>query len=328
MAFQDATVLRTLSLGVKSKGSANPLTFELPDNGYLSKIYLRCEGDVAGTLSVQNGYGFSSAIRRVELKANNGIQIHSFSGPGYHWAVRDFIDDYIVDPVGYATGRTAITATTFDISMMIPVAFNSRDPRGLINLQSRDTTLTLSVEPETDSVVATGATVSFDVEPMIEYFEVPNKPEDRLTPQQLAMVYSILEEDRVISGAGQFDYDLPRGYTYLGWHHLMQTAVTATPSDSWSSARLVAQRSDVVEEYTTIGAQRAVFSDQHGRNRLVGSIHFDRVGRSGFGMFGTWRDQIAVYNTADIISRLQLTAALTLKTVRRAGLTFLPNAQK
>lgn len=325
MSFLDATTRRVVSLGTKSKGSTNPISFELPRTGYLSKIWLEITGEVTGTLSAPNAFGMASAVRRVKLLANNGLDLHNYSGPGYHYALREHIDEYH-DPVPFSNAKDAVTATTFNLSMLMPIAFNTRDPLGYINLQSEETTLTLQVEFEADAVVATGATVAADVTPVIEYFEVPARPEDRLTPQQLSTVYAILEDDRVIAGAGQYDYAWPRGYTYLALHHIFG-ATAAGGADNWTRAQMVVQQSDVIEDHTP-GFQNAQFSDLHnGGTRELGTINIDRVGSSGLGMYASWRDQVDVRSATDIMTRLQLTGAGTLKTLRRTALSFLPTGK-
>jgi hypothetical protein len=313
--FVGSTRRKLLKLGAVAKGTTNPLTFQIPQTGYLSKIYLSITGAVAGTLSAQNALGFSSVVRRIRLQANNGISLMDLSGPGYHFLLRDHIDAY-GDPVPWANGRTAITATTFDVSMVLPVMINSRDTLGAVNLQNEETVVTLQVDFEDDAVVATGATVTATVQPTIEIFTIPERQEDRLS---LRTIHQILEDARVISGAGQLDYALPRGNTYLYAGHMIGAGVSG--SDLWTTADLVVNQSDTLEAFT-VQSQRLQFGTSHGRDRLLGTVHYDFAGTSGLGMFSSLRDAINSQAVTEFLSRLNITGAVTLRTLRRQLVEF------
>lgn len=311
MAFVDKTRRKVVSLGAVAKGTSNPISFEIPKTGLLAGIYLAITGAVAGTLSAPNALGFSSVVRRVRLIANAGLNLIDLSGPEYHYLVKDFIDDY-KDPIPGTNGRTAVTATTFDVSMYLPVAYNARDPLGLILLQNEQTQLILQVEFEADAAVATGATVTATVQPFIEIFTVPPTRED-LPPLNTA--HTIIGDERQVSGAGEFEYKWPRGNTYVQVLHGL--GIAAAGADGFTTARYVINQSDLIEGiYTPQGLDMA-FERSHGRTRLPGVVPFDFAGSSGLGMFGSARDLVYSQMVTEISSIINATGAATLYTVRR-----------
>lgn len=311
MAFVDKTRRKVINLGSIAKGTSNPLSWEIPKTGLLSGIMVNITGAVAGTLSAQNALGFSSVVRRVRLMANAGLNLIDISGPEYHYLVRDYIDDY-KDPVAGTNGRTAITATTFDISMWLPVAYNSRDPLGLVLLQNEQTQLILQVEFEADATVATGATVTATVQPFVEIFTVPNDAKD-LPPLNTA--HTLIGDELTVSGAGEVQYKWPRGNTYVQVMHGLGMAAAGT--DNFTTARYVLNQADLIEGIYTPQALDMFFEKTHGRTRTAGCITFDFAGSSGLGMFGSARDLVFSQMVTEIASIINAAAAGTLYTVRR-----------
>lgn len=309
--FQQKTRRKLLPLDLKAKGVSNPLTWEIPKTGLLAGLWLDIRGSVAGTLSAPNALGFSSIVRNVRLFANSGIDIIKISGPGYHWLLKDYMEDYKnVSPD--STGRTVVTATTFNLSMYLPIQFNSRDPLGLIMLQNEQTTLTLFVEFETDSVVATGATVSANVQPMVELFTVPVDPQDW---PPLTTIHQIVEETRVVSGAGDFSYRWPRGNTYVQVLHGL--GLNTTPADGWSTVKVQLNQSDVIWGPLTPALLTLEHARSHGVTRVLGQVPVDLAGTSGLGTFGSARDMIYSQLVTELETVITATAAGTLYTVRR-----------
>lgn len=314
MAFQQHTRRKLVALSAQAKAAgSNPLIWELPKVGLLGGLFITITGAVAGTLSNQNTFGFSSIIRRVRLIANAGIDLWNVSGPSYFWMVKDFVEDY-KDPVPSTSGRTAITATTFVLDMYLPVAYNSRDPLGLIMLQNEQTQLTLTVEFEADATVATGATVTATVTPYVELFTVPVDPKEW---PSLTTMHQVVEDSRVISGAGEYQYVWPRGNTYIQVLHGAGFAVSGTGADAFSSYKLQMNQSEVIEGPLTPGAASMEYARSHGRARTLGVMPWDLAGSSGLGVFGSIRDIIYSQLVTDIESVITFTGATTLYTVRR-----------
>lgn len=309
--FEQSTRRKLLPLSAATKGVSNPLVWEVPKTGLLAGIWLSITGTVSGSLSAPNALGMASIVRAVKLVVNSGIDLINITGPMYHYLLRDYIDDYR-DPVPAATARNAVTATTFDVSMYLPVALNARDPIGLIMLQNEQTQLTLSVEFEADSVVATGATVVATVSPMLELFTVPVNPADW---PPLNTVHQIIGDSRVISGAGEYSYRWPRGNTYVQVLHGL--GIGASPADSWSSAKVQLNQSDVVMGPVTPALIGLEYTRTHGTARRLGMVPFDLAGSSGLGVFGSARDLLYSQVVTELESLITATGAATLHTVRR-----------
>jgi hypothetical protein len=309
--FVRNTRRKVIPLTSQAKGVSNPLSWQLPKTGFLAGIFLRITATVAGTLSAPNALGAASIVRRVKLTANAGPQLIDISGPGYAYLLRDMLEDY-VDVVPQNTGRSAVTATTFNLDMWLPVAVNARDPIGLIAMQNEETQLTLSVEFETDAIVATGATVTATVSPFVEIFTVPVDP--KAWPD-LSVLQQIVEDSRAVSAAGDYQYSWPRGNTYLQVIH--GAGIAATAADNWTTARLTLNKSEDIWGLLTPAMVTMEFNRFHGRARILGVIPFDLVGSSGLGNFGSVRDVLYSQLITDLDSVINFAAAGTLYTIRR-----------
>lgn len=312
MAFQQHTRRKLIQMSAQAKGVTNPLVWEVPKTGLLAGFWVAITGAVSGTLSAPNAFGFSSIIRRIKVIANAGIDLINISGPSYFYLLANFMEDY-KDPVPNTSGRTAVTATSFDLSVFLPISYNSRDPLGLVMLQNEQTQLLLSIEFETDSVVATGATVTATVQPYAEIFTVPVDPKEW---PALTTLHQIVEDSRVISGAGDYAYVWPRGNTYVQVLHGTGYAA-AGGADNFSSAKLTLNQSEVIEGPLTPVGFNMEYMRSHGRARLLGTTSWDMSGSSGLGMFGSVRDLLYSQLITDIESIYTFTGATTLYTVRR-----------
>lgn len=289
--------------------------FQLDQVGVLSRIYLKIAGSIAGTLSAPNAGGMASVVRQVRVAANTGLDIINLSGIGYHWLVRDFIDLFSADPTPEATARNAVTATTFDVSMVIPISLNNREQIGDILLQNRDTQLTVEVDFEADATVATGATVTATVVPTVEYFEVPNDP--KAFPD-VTTVHRIIEESKAIGGAGDDTYRVPEGGVLTG---LYQLCVGST----WTRAILRAQSGNILEDHVPESMEQ-VYNAIHGRGAaLTGGaitgrnvrVLWDFLGSDGLGAYGSVRDVFDTARLTALESIVSIAGASTLRTVRR-----------
>jgi hypothetical protein len=289
------------------------IRFDLPKTGLLARLKLLITGSVAGTLSSPNALGMSSVVTRARLTANNGNDVWNISGAGYHYLYRYMHNDYR-DPFPASNARSAVTATTFDVSILMDIQMNARDPMGLIMLQNDQTLLTCSVEFLADASVATGATVTATVTPVMEFFSVPADVKDF---PDLRVIHQVLEDQVVISGAGDAVYNLPRGNTYIGLYQGL--GIGASPSDAFTRARLRLNQSNFVEDHSLIPqALNVDFSEKHlNVSRPLGGIFWDFMGSSGLGTFDKFRDVINSGQFTDLATVIAASGAGTLYNVRR-----------
>lgn len=300
MSFQDNTRRQIIKMAAISKGASDPLVFRIPKSGILARIYLAITGSVAGTLSAPNAFGMASIVSLVDLTVNGNTHIFTLTGPQYHYLVRDYIEDY-TDPAFGTTARNAVTATTFDVSMVLPVAMNERDELGLLMLQNEQTEVVLNVKFEADATVATGATVTATVQPFLEVFTVPADPKDW---PQLNVLHTLLGETRPIAATGTAEYILPRGNTYL--QLLMGYGIAQSGADKFDNIQLKAAQAQTLEEWTPKGLDMQFWKD-HGRARLPGAAVLDWVGSNGLGMMGGARDAIHSDKISDLKVQMNVT---------------------
>lgn len=287
------------------------VTQQLPKTGLLSKVFLNFAVTIAGSLSNENALGVSAAVPRVRLTANSGIDIYNTSMAGYGYILQQMLESEYFAAQGQNQFNTAISATTFNLSMVIPVAMNSRDMLGAIMLQNEQTILTLSVDFLADASVATGATVTCTVTPVLELFTVPVDPADW---PPLNVVHQVLEDQQAVAAAGQYVYQWQRGNTYLQVGHGLGIGVSG--SDLFSRVQWRVNQSDYIQDTGTL------FLDQEnrylrGRARVPGTVLFDLLGTSGLGNYGSTRDLFNSADVTDLATVLTATNSGTLYTVRR-----------
>lgn len=321
MSWPNNTRRYWVDMGSKGRPVGGGLvSWDFPRSGILAAVHLIITGSVAGTLTSPNALGMASIVNLVRLTINAGIDLINMSGAGYHFLLRDMLEHYI-DPVPQSNARSAVTATTFDISMYLPVAVNSRDPLGLIMLQNEQTFAQLFINFEADATVATGATVTTTaVQPFLEMFSVPLRDED-LPPQDFAQ--SIMEETLAVAGAGDQTFNWPRSNNYLQLVHGM--GIGASGSDAFTTAKLRVGQNQFLYPNSTPQFLDKEFSRWHGRNRVAGVIPFDLLGSSGLGNYASARDAIDTGQLTDIASIVTATGAGTLRTLKRQLVPLKPN---
>jgi hypothetical protein len=292
-------------------GTFGPLT--LPKTGLLARVYLALRGTVAGTLTAPNALGMASIISRVRLQVNSGIDIFNVSGAGYHYLLRNALESEYVDPTGQSNATAAVTATTFNLDMVIPVAVNMRDTTGLIMLQNEQTIVNLFIDWLADGSVATGATVSLTTgDVFLEVFTVPPDPQDW---PDLNIVHQCLEDQQAIGAAGDFTYNWPRGNTYLQVLH--GAGIGASGTDTFNKYALRVNQSDYLQS-TPVDYLDMEYRLQRGRARPAGGIFVDLAASSGLGLYaGVSRDAFNSALVTDLASVVTATGAVTLYTVRR-----------
>jgi len=317
----DANTRRMINvLPVMTKPSGGGTTsLQLPKSGLLSALRLMITGTASGTISAPHAGGFASVVKRVRVSTNTGVDIINVSGIGYHYLLRNFLNDYRDPADASNNARSAVSATTFDISMLLPIALNNRDATGLFLLQNEATQVTLSIDWETDATVGTGATIAATCKPFIEFFTVPTRPEDR---PPLTLLHQIIEETRTVSGAGQVTYDFPRGAIYL--QALLGAGVAQSPSDTWSAASLRIQQAVYLVNSVTPAYFDNEYRETHLADRLLGTISFDFIGSSGLGCYGKLRDAIDSSQLTDFAALITATGATTLYAIRRQLVAMSP----
>ena len=309
--WQTATRRKFVPIPSKSKGTETPLKFELSKAGVLGGLYLAIRGSLTGTISAPNALGKACIVRMVRGFLNTGIDLFQFSGPQYHYLIRDHIEDY-KDPVPGSDARSAVAAGAYNLDMYIPIAVSAIDARGLILLQTEQTVMTVHVEFEADATIATGITAhTADVYPYLELFTLPPAKEDR---PAFNVVHQIMAESRVVAAAGDIEYPWPVGNAYLQMLHGLGFAVAG--SDAWSKLLVRSLQTDRLYEYDPKSADLE-YCRWHGRARLPGVIPVDLAGSDGLGMYGGDRDVIFSNLVSDIKSVITATAAGTLHSVRR-----------
>lgn len=313
MAFDNATRRKIVQLTTQSKPTGGgTVTFQLPRTGLLARVYLKIRGTVSGTVTTANALGFSSIIRRVRLTANSGIDVFNMSGAGYHYLYHNMQEDEH-DVAPQSDGQVAVTATTFNLDMVIPIQINQRDPVGLIMLQSEQTVLTLTVDFEADSgvVLSGGGTLVATVTPYLELFTVPVDSADW---PPLNMVHQTLEDATAVAATGEFTYTWPRGNTYLQVIHGL--GYGHTPSDDVDRVQVRLNQSDYLIDVDVdwFDLERNYSA---GTPRNIGQFPIDLMGSAGLGMYDKMRDTINSALVTDLATVLNATATGTLTTVRR-----------
>lgn len=312
MSFDTATRLIRVPLPAQNKiaGGAQTLTWQLPKSGLLARIYLDIQATIGGTLgAVNTTQGVPAIVSNVRVNVNTFSDIINITGPGYHYMLRYFQNDYR-DPVP-AASTAAPSVASFDLSMMLETQINKSDPLGLIDLQTEESVCTLYVSFAADTAICATGTITATVTPYIEFFQVPQNPQDY---PPLNIIFATLEDSQVVAGAGDFTYTWPRGETYVRVLHgasLLQSA-----ADAWSAAKLRTNQSNYLENMVPALADK-VYGGDHVQARRKGLIPFDFSGSSGLQSFGKSRDFIDSSKLTDIATVITMTGAITLQTIRQ-----------
>lgn len=291
-------------------GGTSPVAI-MPRVGLLAAIRLAIRGSIAGTLTVPNALGMASIVNRIRVNINGNLDLVSISGWGYHYGLREGIDSEYGDPSGQSNARSAVTATTFNLDMYLPIMINRRDPIGLINLQDTGLTGAIYVDWTADATVATGATVTGTCTPYLDLFTIPPDPNDM---PNLSIVQTIVEDQRAIGAAAIFQYDFLLGYQYLQWYHML--GIGAAGSDLFTQYQLRMQQNmfPITHDVPSLDTE---YRSLRYRARVAGLILVDRMGSSGLGNYGLMRDMFDSTALTDMASLITATGAGTLYTVRR-----------
>lgn len=312
--FENATRRKLFALETKPKPTnGGAVTWELPTTGLLQQIWLQCSVSIAGTLSAPNAVGQSSVIKRVYARVNAGHFLFDLSGAGYNFLVKQNMFDGRTR-CGYNDALLAVTTGTKNLDAIIPVCFNDRDQIGFLNLQNRATQVTLTVEFEADTTVATGAVVTGTITPVLILFEPPSNPKSF---PDLTTIHQYLEDNNIIAGAGQADYTVQLGGTLAG---VSQLVVGTT----YSLSQLLIQQSNTIEAHTP-ESMRLQYMQVTGQDlNLTGTAitgyntrtFYDFAGTDGLGHYGSERDWIDTNQLTYMVFRNTYAGAGSVRTVR------------
>lgn len=283
----------------------------------LARLWLPISGSVAGSLSAPNALGMASIIRRIRVTANSGQDIVNLSGAGFHYLLREMLESEYIDNFGQSNARSAVTATTFNLDMVLPFMINLKDPLGLLMLQNEATVFTLSIEWEADATVATGATVTGSCFPIMEVFSVPTDKKDW---PPLNILHTLIEDSQSVPGAGEFVYNWPRGNTYLQIAHGL--GIGASPADGFSAGAWRVQQSEYIDKWDNVRHLDIRHRFLRGRARPLGGVYMDLMASSGLGNYGLTRDLFDSNKVTDIATVLTATGTGTIRTVRRQLVTI------
>lgn len=293
----------------------------LPQTGYLSSVYISVSATISGTLSNQNALGLASIIRRIRLYANAGQMIFDISGASYFYLLARALN-LSLDPLSYNEGMLAVTTGTKTLNIILPVSFNTRDNVGLLMLQNKQTQVTLEIEFESDTTVATGATVTATAQVGFKIFEVPANPASQ---PPLDMITQTLEDVINAPSATQMDYQVPIGSILTGLYGLCPAG--------WTTFDFIAQNSNFVESYTP-ELHRLRFNDAFNTDlNLAGTaltginkrVFMDRSSTDGLGQFMTRRDPINTRQFTDLKARLVTAGSGNIYWLRRTLVPLAPN---
>lgn len=313
LPFNQSTRQKFVQLPTQTRPTGGGITsLVLPKTGLLARLWLKIRGSVAGSLSNPNAFGFSSVLRRVQLVTNSAITLFDVSGPGYFYLLADMLESEYIRQFGQNNAKTAVTATTFILDMVVPVASNLRDPLGMIMLQNEQTVVTLQINWEADANVATGATVTATCVPWMEFFTVPLDP--RSWPP-LNIIHQILQDSQDVSGSGDVTYNWPRGNTYMQLIHGLGYA--ASGADNFTAFKVRVNQSDYLFNAADLGILDMQYEFYHGGARPAGVIPFDMLATSGLGNYGSTRDMFNSALVTDLASVITASTSGTLDSIRR-----------
>lgn len=311
--FSQNTALWTQPMAAITRpvGGGTSAVAILPRVGLLAFMRLAIRGAVAGTVTAANPLGMASIINRIRLNINGNLDLISLSGWGYHYGLREGIDSEYGDPSGQSNARSAVTVTTFNLDMYIPIMINRRDPIGLINLQDTGLTAGLYVDWLADATVGGTITVTGTCTPYLDLFTIPPDPADM---PNLSIVQTIVEDQRGVVGAGVFQYDFLLGYQYLQWYHML--GIGAAGADGFTQYQLRMQQNmfPITHDVPSLDTE---YRSMRYRARVAGLILIDRMGSSGLGNYGLMRDMFDSTALTDMASLITASGAGTLYTVRR-----------
>lgn len=321
--FFSHSTLKRVYVGTITKptGGGVSAPLNLPRTGVLARIILIIKGTVTGTVTTATAGGFAAVVNRCRVVVQGAQDMVNVSGMGYHYLLRRHIDlgrDVISSQSAYA----AVTATTFNTSMVLPIQVNPNDEAGLFNLQTEETLVQVNLDwlPDATLVSVGGATYTATAKVYAEIYSLPVVKEYQ---PNLAWIHQIQEDSRSVAGAGLEQYDWPRGSLYL--RTFFGGGINQSGSDLWDTFQVVRNESDVILDYSDTDIMDMVYSGHHlGLTRFPGVVYWAGLDESGFASYGSAGGVIDSSQLTNLKAKIHFTGAGTLYVMRD---TLLPISQ-
>lgn len=315
--FNRQTRNRNYKLPGQVRSSSNLLLrFDLPPSYLVGRIKVDIRGTI-NTVAGPNALGLAAIVKNIRVQSNMGDDLVNLTGPQYFAGLAPVLD-FPGNVIPQATLGVIAAAAPVNLPVVIPFAVNLRDATGLIPLQNRQTVATLWIELETDANLGVTAwTTQPVVTPTVEVFTIPFMP---TAQPPISMLHRIIGFETAVAATGDVSHVWDRGNIVLQKIHMYGWVAGASPLDSWSKARLVAQQTDnlyLYENSATNNDQDTYFSYQRLQQRNKGVIYFDLIGQSGLGIYDIPRDAIDMRRYTDMQSIITVTATGTLRNITR-----------
>lgn len=290
------------------------VTYELPKTGLLARLYLHTSITVGGTVNTPNPLGIASAIKKVRVYTNGGQDIYSVSGVGYGYMLN--FNQELMGVNGRQIANqynTAVSATSFNLDMVIPIAINMNSPIGMILLQNEQLQVLLSIEYETPANIggSTATVTAGTTAVAMEFFAPPADPKDW---PDLSLIHQTVEDQISIAATGDYIVNFQRGNVYL--EALFGFGVAASAADNWSRLILRINQSDILYDLEP-NLVTQIVSFRQNISRGLGYIPIDLIGSDGLGTYASARDYINTALLTDFQAVLTATSTGTLYLVRR-----------
>lgn len=316
MPFESATRQKRTKLQTLTRPAGGGLMqMELPKAGLLARIWLSIRVTTTGVVTTVNPAGIASAIRRVKLTTNQGVDLFNVSGIGYYYMLQNALDLRVTGRQPKNQGNTApVTGTTYNLDMVIPMMVNLKDPVGMVMLQSEQLQVVLSVDWEADAnVILTGGgtLASGTATPYLEFFTTPPAEEDR---PPLTLLHQIVEDQMSVVNGADYIYRFPRGAVYL--QALLGYGIKTAAVDNWTRAIIRINQNDILYDLD-VPEMDMIVGYQNNVSRGLGFIPIDLLGSDGLGDYGSARDFINSQRLTDFELVLTPSASDTLYIIRR-----------
>lgn len=330
---------------------------ELPDSGFLARIWLLIQGGHSTTTQAAvTGVCYADMVRRLTLRLNDGNALFDCSGRGFHYGIRDLLEDEYMDHFGQlrttgdlaqypdASGdfefgtepRAQMVNAGVDVwwPLLVPCMVNYREPVGLIPLQNAWMSVSLGIEWETTAnTTQAEPSTQYTASPILELYTVPPIRDPRKPFEDwpdVTRIHQILETTQSYSAGQEVVYQFPRGGTLLQLVHIFQAGLPGSSpglpkarENDITTKRWRVNQSNYIVDFSggakTVRRIETLFwYGYHGRPRPEGTVVFDLLASSGLGSYGSYRDTFDTVKVTDVVTIVQMaTNAGIQSTVRR-----------
>ena len=251
------------------------VTLQLPQTGYLGRIYLKIAGTITTGAGTPAGSWASypplpwALIKRIRLYSSQGVEIINCSGWGMYLAtmrkqnVSLFAGDVIqfINSTNRAAGYTTQTGTpaqnnayTFNGLLELPVMTDDSMMHGLINTQTNDVRLYLEItmcnQSDTGTISGVTLTPAFNITPQIEFYLVPA---DAAAQPNLSFIHSWYEEFFPFTTVGDIVYRPTPGNSFVSLSGIAENNGAQIANTNINTVKLVYAQgvAPFYEDYTT-----------------------------------------------------------------------------